>query len=221
MGAHKKVHLRALTKLDSIAKRWQNVHGKLPTENDVNEMFESFVPIQNSILPKYSDLIPGTIEAVKDFRKRGLKIGTTTGYLPDMMAILHREAKIRGYEPDVTVGAGDVAAGRPEPWMCLENARRLGIYPLSSYVKVDDTCPGIEEGLNASMWTIGLAKTGNELGLSAEEIKLVPKEELILRLQKAYRNLAQSGAHYVVDSIAEVPAVLDDINRRLANGEKP
>jgi phosphonoacetaldehyde hydrolase len=54
MGAHKKVHLRALTKLDSIAKRWQNVHGKLPTENDVNEMFESFVPIQNSILPKYS-----------------------------------------------------------------------------------------------------------------------------------------------------------------------
>jgi phosphonoacetaldehyde hydrolase len=29
------------------------------------------------------------------------------------------------------------------------------------------------------------------------------------------------GAHYVVDSIAEVPVVIDDINLRLARGERP
>jgi phosphonoacetaldehyde hydrolase len=30
-----------------------------------------------------------------------------------------------------------------------------------------------------------------------------------------------SGAHYVIDSIADLPAVLDAIEQRLANGEKP
>ena len=34
----------------------------------------------------------------------------------------------------------------------------------------DDTLPGVEEGLNAGMWTIGLAKSGNEIGLNESEI---------------------------------------------------
>ncbi|MGH9316988.1 MAG: phosphonoacetaldehyde hydrolase, partial [Thermoanaerobaculia bacterium] len=31
----------------------------------------------------------------------------------------------------------------------------------------------------------------------------------------------QCGAHYVVDSIADILPCLDDIDRRLARGEKP
>jgi phosphonoacetaldehyde hydrolase len=33
--------------------------------------------------------------------------------------------------------------------------------------------------------------------------------------------MQQTGAHYVVDSISEVPPILDDINARLAVGERP
>jgi hypothetical protein len=33
--------------------------------------------------------------------------------------------------------------------------------------------------------------------------------------------MRQSGAHYVVDSIAGVPPVLDEINARLAAGDRP
>jgi len=221
MGAHKKVHIRKITELTTVKNRWKDTHGKFPTEKDVEEMFQDFIPLQNAVLPKYSDLIPGTLDAVKDFRKRGLKIGSTTGYLPDMMKILQEEATKRGYTPDTTVCAGDVSAGRPEPWMCLKNAEKLGIYPLSSYVKVDDTLPGIEEGINASMWTIGLAKTGNEIGLNDNEIKQLPKEVLAAKLADVYTRMEKTGAHYVVDSIADVPEILDLINQRLARGEKP
>jgi len=51
--------------------------------------------------------------------------------------------------------------------MCLENAKQLGVYPMESIVNVGDTLPDIWEGLNAGMSTIGLAKTGIEMGLTS------------------------------------------------------
>jgi phosphonoacetaldehyde hydrolase len=86
-----------------------------------------------------------------------------------MMTFLLDEAKKRGYQPDSMVCATDVLAGRPAPWICLRKAENLGVYPAETVVKVGDTQPDIYEGLNAGMWTISLAKTGNELGLSEKE----------------------------------------------------
>ena len=221
MGAHKKVHIRKISQIDSVSERWKEMHGRKPNENDVDEMFADFVPLQLACLADYTDLIPGTIEAITHFRKRGLKIGSTTGYLPEMMTMLKEEASQRGYVPDSSVCAGDVPAGRPEPWMCLENAKNLGVYPMESIVKVDDTLPGIDEGLNAGMWSIGLAKTGNEIGLNQEEIEALPPDELQAKLEGAYQRMWQVGAHYVVDGIWDVPPVLDLINERLSRGERP
>jgi len=83
---------------------------------------------------------------VAEQRKRGIKIGSTTGYTREMMDLLLAEAARRGYEPDSTVCATDVPAGRPEPWMCLQNAQELGVYPMEACVKIGDTLPDIEEG---------------------------------------------------------------------------
>jgi phosphonoacetaldehyde hydrolase len=221
MGAHKKVHIRKISQLEPVAQRWETVHGRRPTEEDVEAMFKEFVPLQLACLADYADLIPGTLEALKDFRGRGLKIGSTTGYTGDMMTLLLKEAKQRGYEPDSTVCATDVPAGRPEPWMCLQNAMHLRIFPMEAIVKVGDTLPDIEEGLNAGMWTVGLAKTGNELGLNEAEIAKLPAEILETRLAVARQRMRQTGAHYVVDAITDVPPVLDEINARLARGERP
>jgi len=221
MGAHKKVHIRKISQLPAVSARWQETYSRKPNEEDVQAMFEDFIPLQLACLADYADLIPGTLEAVADFRQRGLKVGSTTGYTTEMMDILQSEAKKRGYEPDATVCAAQVPAGRPEPWMCLENAKLLGIYPMEAIVKVDDTLPGIEEGLNAGMWTIGLAKTGNEIGLNEAEINNLSAADLQPKLDRAYTRMAQIGAHYVVDGIWDVPAVLDDINARLARGDRP
>ncbi|MEX2306008.1 MAG: phosphonoacetaldehyde hydrolase [Pirellulales bacterium] len=221
MGAHKKVHIRKISQLPSVAKRWQDAHGKPCTEEDIEAMFQDFIPRQLNCLAKYADLIPGTVAAVAAFRDRGLKIGSTTGYTGEMMTLLLAEAKQRGYEPDSTVCATDVPAGRPEPWMCIANAQNLRIYPMEAIVKIGDTLPDIAEGLNAGMWTIGLAKTGNEMGLSQQELERLPQEEYRRRLDRAYDRMSGAGAHYVVDAISDVMPCLDDIDRRLANGERP
>ncbi len=221
MGAHKRVHIQKITQLDSVCKRWQEIHGRLPTDADVEAMFKDFVPLQLKCLSDYSELIPGTLDIIKALRKRGYKIGSTTGYTTEMMAINLRDAKKQGYEPDSTVCASDVPAGRPYPYMCLQNVINLGVSPVEACVKIDDTRPGIEEGLNGGMWTVGLAISGNEIGMPLRDWKTLPETEQARLRQGAYTRMYQSGAHYVVDAISDIMPCLDDIEARLARGERP
>ena len=221
MGAHKRVHIQKISQLDSVRSRWQETHGRLPTDDDVEAMFNDFVPLQLDCLSTYSALIPGTLEVIAELRSRGYKIGSTTGYLPDMMEINRRDAEKQGYVPDSTVCAGDVPAGRPYPYMCLQNAMNLGVTTVHSCVKIDDTTPGVEEGLNAGMWTIGLAISGNEVGLMLDDWNALPEDEKDAKRTRAYTRMRQCGSHYVVDSIAEVMPCIDDIQARIARGEKP
>jgi phosphonoacetaldehyde hydrolase len=221
MGAHKRVHIERITQLDSVRTRWQQQHGRLPNDADVAAMFEEFVPLQLKCLSDYSELIPGTLDIIKILRKRGYKIGSTTGYTTEMMAINLRDARKQGYAPDSTVCASDVPAGRPYPYMCLQNVINLGVSPVEACVKIDDTRPGIEEGLNGGMWTIGLAISGNEIGMPLKSWRKLPKAEQARLRSGAYTRMYQSGAHYVVDSIVDILPCLDDIEARLARGERP
>ena len=221
MGAHKRVHIKKISELESVRQRWLETHKRLPNDGDVDAMFADFVPLQLQCLSEYSRLIPGTLEAVKECRARGYKIGSTTGYLPEMMAINQKDAAKQGYVPDASVSAGQVPAGRPYPFMCLKNMIDLQVWPVEACVKVDDTVPGIEEGLNAGMWTVGFAVSGNEVGLQLHEWQALPEAEKETRRERAYRRMETCGSHYVVDDIAGLIPCLDDIERRLKLGEKP
>jgi phosphonoacetaldehyde hydrolase len=221
MGMAKKDHIRELIRVGVIAQRWRDIRGHFPGEAEVEALYEAFIPLQLEILAQYADLIPGTRQAVDEFRQQGLKIGSNTGYNREMTNILLTAAKEQGYEPDSTVCASEVPAGRPEPWMALQNAREMRVYPMEAVVKIDDTIAGIEEGLNAGMWTIGLTKTGNEIGLSEAEVDDLAPEILQTRLAQASQRLAQAGAHYVCDGIWEVVYILDEIVARLTQGDRP
>ena len=105
--------------------------------------------------------------------------------------------------------------------MVLQNMMNLEIYPPAAVVKIGDTQPDVYEGLNAGVWTIGLAKTGNEIGLNAGEIEKLSREDYERKIERARTNLHRCGAHYVVDSISEVPPCIDDIEARLKRGEQP
>ncbi len=221
MGVHKLVHIRRISQMPAVARRWQDAHGRPCTEEDVQRMYEEVIPIQLDCLAEYADLIPGTDHVVADLRKRNIQIGSTTGYPREMMDLLVPEAQKRGYSPDSVVCVSDVPSGRPAPWMCFANAQNLDVYPMEACVKIGDTVPDIEEGLNAGMWTIGLTKSGNEVGLNEQEIAALPAGELQTRLGRACKRLAGAGAHFVVDTIAEVLPVIDEIQRQLAAGERP
>jgi phosphonoacetaldehyde hydrolase len=88
-------------------------------------------------------------------------------------------------------------------------------------VKVDDTVTGIEEGLRAGMWTVGVTMTGNEVGLPQEELSALPPQTRADLARDAAARLRAAGAHYVIDGIGQLMPVIDDIEARMAHGEQP
>lgn len=221
MGLMKKDHLRTILARPSVAAAWQAAHGAPAGEAEVENLFNNFVPLQLAVLKDFAQPIPGVLDTLATLRRQGVKIGSTTGYLRAMMDVLAPEAARRGYAPDCIVCPDEVPAGRPYPWMCYQNAIRLGVYPLQAMVKIGDSLSDIEEGLNAGMWTIGLALSGNMLGLSEAEVAALPVDQLAAKRQAISAQMIQTGAHYVIDGLWDCLPIIEAINTRLADGEQP
>ena len=215
MGLPKKEHIREITSVQRVRDEWARVHDRLPNAADVDRLYSNFVPLQFSCLLEYSAVIPGVVDATERLRKRGLRIGTTTGYTREMLDLLADASGKVGYRPDCNIAPGDVGAGRPHPFMIYENAVRLQVYPMAAIVKIGDTPADIEEGLNAGAWSIGVAATGNMVGLSRREFEALPTAQREERLIIARTALENAGAHYVVDTLADLDWVLDEIDARL------
>ncbi len=222
MGLPKIDHIKALCSMDRIVSAWQKVHGTKPAENDINALYDNFESLLFSILPSYATPIPGVVELVAGLRKRGIAIGSTTGYTKQMITIVSQEAKKYGYVPDCIVTPNDVPAGRPYPFMCFMNAARLGVYPFKSIVKVGDTISDIQEGVNAGIWSVGIIKGGSELGLKNEQVLKMNPSELLHKMNNVRDKFYAAGAHYVIDSITELDKVVELIEEEyLFKGKLP
>ena len=221
MGLAKRDHTKALLNMPEITRQWKDLYGKLPTEEDVDTIYGELEPAMAEILKDFATPIPGTPEFAKELKEKGIKIGSTTGYVSTMMEKLIPESARLGFSPDSIVSSSDVPVGRPFPFMCYLNAIKMQVFPLSQMVKIGDTVADIKEGLNAGMWTIGLTKSGNEVGLSLEEIETCDPNKLNESMDKAAKKLKNAGAHYIVDGIWDCIPVLEKISERIAAGELP
>lgn len=223
MGLRKDLHIKALTEVPEIRERWKGVHGKYPDQGDVDRMFADFVPMQLDCLRQYTKLLPGVAETTQKLQRAGIKIGSSTGFVRSMVDILEEDAKKQGYVPDASVAGDEVVHGaRPKPFMVYRNLDLLDVHPIQAVVKVDDTVSGVGEALEAGCWGVGIARFSNYMNIdSMEHAKSLPDEELKRRLAQTREILRKAGAHYIIDELTELPAVIDDVNARLARGERP
>jgi phosphonoacetaldehyde hydrolase len=221
MGVAKKDHIRNICGLPPVVAQWQKQNGRPPDEDDVERIYAETEPMMVDTVTRHADLIPGLLETIETLRQQDVKIGSSTGYTAPMMEALVPAARARGYAPDAIVCASDVPAGRPYPWMCYLNAIQLQVYPLEAVVKIGDTISDIEAGLNAGMWTVGLTQSGNELGLSEQEVSRLTAQEIQAKTEPIAARYRDVGAHYVAAGIWEVLPLIEDINVRLTRGEKP
>lgn len=221
MGTEKSEHIRRMLANPRIADTWLAVKGQASNGNDIQRLYDLFEPIQTRIVADCGQLIPGWKAMFDELLAAKIKIGSNTGYGPGMMAPALVAAKDQGYVPAATVFATDVTRGRPFPDMALKVAMELQVGHVNACIKVDDTLPGIEEGLRAGMWTVGVSCSGNEVGLDRNAWEALSSDEQQAYRQKAEQRLFNVGAHYVIDSVADLAGVIVDVNRRLARGEKP
>lgn len=210
MGRAKRDHVAQLLGVARIALKWRGRHGAAPSEADVDRIFARIEPLMRAAGAEYATLVPGAGEAARELRAAGVRIGSTTGYTRTMMGAIIEAAKSQGYTPDVIVCAGETSVGRPSPLMIWKALLDLGAWPASAVVKVDDAPVGIAEGRNAGCFTIGVAASGNAMGLDAATFAALSEAERGMRLAAARSELLAAGADAVIDTVANLPAALRD-----------
>jgi phosphonoacetaldehyde hydrolase len=221
MGMAKRDHIRMVGTAPAVAAAWRANHGRDFDDAAIDAIFKVFEPMNVAAVEAHSALIPGAHDALQWCKARGIRVGSTTGYTRPIMERLMPLAAAQGFVPEVTICAGDLAAGRPAPLQIWSALAQMGIWPASSVIKLDDTAPGIGEARAAGCWAAGAALTGNNPGLSAEELARLPPDERAELRRAASEPLLRAGAHLVIDSIAELPWLVEHIEARLAAGEKP
>jgi phosphonoacetaldehyde hydrolase len=97
----------------------------------------------------------------------------------------------------------------------------IDAWPAGACVKVDDAEVGIGEGRAAGCWTVGVAASGNGVGLSLAEFEALPLAGRRALAADAGRALSAAGADYVVDTVADLGRVLETIAQRIRAGERP
>lgn len=221
MGLKKIDHVRALLEMDRIKALWQEKYDRLPQEKDIEEIYESLEPNLVKIVNDYCDPVPGMVDLMAQLQAVNIKVGSTTGYTGPIMEVVESIAAEKGYKPDSVVNSSDVEQGRPAPWMCFENARKLNVFPMHHIVKVGDTVADIREGIMSGMWTVGVINSGNEIGMNYEDFQNADKDIIIEKSKKAVKKLQNAGAHYIIDGVWELMPIIEEINKRIANNEQP
>lgn len=221
MGLGKWDHIRALCDDSAIAEQYRHQFGRLPTDEDVTAIYERFLPMQLEKVAEYSAPIPGASDVLQRLRAQDLKIGSCSGYPASVMARVAEQSARSGIAPDCIVASDEVPRARPGPAMALKNVVELGITDVVGCVKVDDTAPGIEEGRRAGMWTVALLLSGNAAGLTLEGFQAMDDTARAAARQQAHAELDPSRPHYTIDTVADLPEVIDAIRGRLAAGERP
>ena len=221
MGMKKKEHLAALCSLPNIAARWEERFGEESGAGDLDRLYESFERHLFETLCDFARPIGGVVELVERLRRKGMKIGSTTGYTRGMMEVILPKAAEQGYAPDCLVTADEVKGGRPKPWMIWANAEKLDLYPAAQVVKVGDTEADMQEGVNAGTWVIGVLEGGNEVGLTEAEAETLGESELERIKSAAANRLKSAGAHFVLDRIELLDPALEEIDSLLEHGICP
>jgi len=75
---------------------------------------------------------------------------------------------------------------------------------------------GIQAGIHAGAWTVGVVETGNSMGLSLAELNALSVEEREHRKVAIRQMFLQGGSDFVIDSVADLEPVIDIINGRLS-----
>jgi phosphonoacetaldehyde hydrolase len=204
MGPHKRAHLARLCADPSVRAAWIARFGRAPAAADVDSLYADLEAIVVATLARFAEPIPGCLATIAALRARGVKIGSTTGYTRPMMDVLAPAAAARGYAPDAIVTSDEVAHARPWPDMSLRCLALLDAEEPGRCVKVDDTAAGIEEGVRAGMWTVGVVMTGNEAACSEHELSALGTEARARIWREGRAKLLAAGAHAVVPGIAQL-----------------
>jgi len=221
MGLSKWEHIESILRLPRVTKIWNQIYTREWTNIDIAMIYERYLPLQAETAAAYSGVVPGAIAAFQNARARGLKIGVVSDYPEKVTNLIAARARGQGLEADAYASAGDTPMGQPLPFLLYKIALELELGAIWRCVAIGDTPIGIEAARKAGAWTVGVAISGNAVGLSPEEWLATGAIDRGHLRKSASESLNAAGPHFVIDSITGLSAVLTRLASRLARGERP
>lgn len=109
----------------------------------------------------------------------------------------------------------------PAPNACWQALMTLNVERLDGCVLVSGEPRLLQAGLNAGLWTIGLASCGSLCGLTPQEWQALTPQGRDIKRARATIQLFGLGVHSVIDHLGELDTCLADISLRRLKGEKP
>lgn len=118
---------------------------------------------------------------------------------------------------------GQVANGSPwpSPNACWHALMSLNSDRLDGCVLVSGEPRLLQSGLNAGLWTVGLAACSPSCDLASSRWQAMSTQEQELARGKATLELFGLGVHSVIDHLESLETCLADIAQRRRKGEKP
>jgi phosphoglycolate phosphatase len=151
------------------------------------EIYSEFIGILSENTGRVKE-VEGTSDTFRFLRSHGVRVVASTGFPAEIAEpMIDYLGWLRKELIDSWMCSEQVGASRPDPAMILHSMKKYGVSDPSTVIKVDDTVKGIEEGLNAGVYTIGVL-TGTQ----------------------SIQQLTAAGPATVLRSVAQIPDHLSE-----------
>lgn len=109
----------------------------------------------------------------------------------------------------------------PAPDSIWHSLMQLQIERVEGCVLISGEPKLLQAGLNAGLWTVGLATCGPLCGLALGDWQSLDGAQRDQLRSQATLALYHLGVHSVIDQLTDLPACLADLSQRRSKGEKP
>lgn len=167
--------------------------------------------------PEHAEATPGALDSLKSLQRQRIPCAWLDDLPPALAKSLSAQLPdwIKPTQHSATMNPW------PAPHACWQALMDLNIDRLDGCVLVSGEPLLLQAGLNAGLWTIGLASCGSLCGVSPEEWQALSQTEREQLRGRATVQLFGLGVHSVIDHLGDLDACLADITLRRHKGEKP
>ncbi|RON68719.1 HAD family phosphatase [Pseudomonas fluorescens] len=172
---------------------------------------------QTIALPEHAEATPGALDSLHSLQRQQIPCAWIDELPPALAQPLSATlpAWIKPAHHSATINPW------PAPNACWQALMDLNVSSLDGCVLVSGEPHLLQSGLNAGLWTIGLASCGSLCGLAPGEWQALSQKEREQLRGKATVQLFGLGVHSVIDHLGELDNCLADISLRRLKGEKP
>lgn len=134
--------------------------------------------------------VEGTSETFRFLKEHNVYVVSSTGFPAEIAEpMIEHLGWLRDGLIDGWVCSEQIGSSRPDPAMILHAMKKYGVSEKGSVVKIDDTVKGIEEGLNAGVYTVGVL-TGTQ---SIQTLSAAEPETILRSIAQLPEHLIEKG----------------------------